>query len=77
MGNAWTAILWCGRTRFCPFADHSYGPDHRVLRSANECEGCGLEVCLQRGNECLNRIQTAEVLRAAHDLLHARLALSA
>jgi len=38
-------------------------------------EGCGLVECLERGNECINRITTDEVLGACLDILasHAQL----
>jgi ADP-heptose:LPS heptosyltransferase len=38
------------------------GRSHRVFRSQVDCEGCGLTECLERRNECLNRISADEVL---------------
>src|SRR5439155_1966739 len=43
---------------------HPYGPGHRVLRSSIECEGCGLVECIERRNECLQRITVSQVLQA-------------
>lgn len=34
-----------------------------------ECEGCGLIECLERKNECLNRITAAQVLAACEQIL--------
>ncbi len=46
-----------------------YGVESRVLRSQIDCEGCMLDVCRERKNECLNRISIGEVLAVANDLL--------
>jgi asparagine synthase (glutamine-hydrolysing) len=48
---------------------YPHGEGHRVFRTTIECEGCGLVECLERGNECINRITTDEVLSACRDLL--------
>jgi len=48
---------------------HPYGPGHHVLRAAIDCEGCGLVECLERKNECLARITTAQVLEACEEVL--------
>jgi hypothetical protein len=48
---------------------YPHGEGHRVFRKTIECEGCGLVECLERGNECINRITTDEVLSACHDIL--------
>jgi asparagine synthase (glutamine-hydrolysing) len=45
------------------------GEGHRVFRSTIECEGCGLVECVERQNECLKRISTAEVLEACREIL--------
>ena len=36
-------------------------------------EGCRLVECLQRGNECINRITTDQVLGACRDILESQL----
>jgi heptosyltransferase III len=46
-----------------------YGEGHRVLRSKIDCEGCGLTACLERKNECLNRITVPRVLAECHAVL--------
>jgi len=51
-----------------------YGPGHRVLRAAIDCEGCGLVECLAQQNECLSRISVSEVLAACEPLLQEKLA---
>jgi predicted nucleotidyltransferase len=43
--------------------------EHRVFRTTIDCEGCGLVECLERGNECINRITTDEVLGACRKIL--------
>jgi len=43
-----------------------YGSNHHVLRSKIECEGCGLEKCVERKNECLQRITADQVLAECH-----------
>ncbi len=47
------------------------GKGHKVFRTTIECEGCGLVECLQRGNECLKRIDAVEVLRACEEISRA------
>lgn len=51
------AVDWPGR--WAP-----YGAGHIVLRRAVACEGCRLQVCAERGMECLRQIEVAEVLAA-------------
>jgi lipopolysaccharide heptosyltransferase III len=46
-----------------------YGEGHTVLRHETDCAGCRLEVCTERGNECLRLIGVEEALRAARRLL--------
>jgi ADP-heptose:LPS heptosyltransferase len=46
-----------------------YGVRQKVFRSAIECEGCALEVCAEKQNECLNRTGVAEVGAACINLL--------
>jgi hypothetical protein len=53
---------------------HPYGPGHRVLRAAIDCEGCGLVECLDRKNECLHRITVSEVVAACELVLQEKLA---
>jgi ADP-heptose:LPS heptosyltransferase len=48
------------------------GRNHRVFRSQIECEGCRLTECLERHNECLNRISASEVLAGCEAALIAR-----
>lgn len=40
---------------------YPYGTGHEVLRRQIDCEGCMLEECKVRSNECLKSIRTAEV----------------
>jgi asparagine synthase (glutamine-hydrolysing) len=46
-----------------------YGAGHRVFRSDIECEGCQLVECIERKNECLNRITLEQVLAGCKDVL--------
>lgn len=46
-----------------------YGVPQKVFRSQIECEGCGLVECVEKRNECLNRIQAAEVLTASETFM--------
>jgi ADP-heptose:LPS heptosyltransferase len=50
---------------------HPYGPGHRILRTQIDCEGCGLVECLDRKNECLERITVGHVLAECEAALHA------
>jgi heptosyltransferase-3 len=52
---------------------YPYGSESRVLRAEVECEGCGLEECVQRQNRCLELIDTQSVLRACRDVIKNRL----
>ena len=45
-----------------------YGGDHIILRRDLSCSGCMLETC-DKNNECLTRIETADVVAAAMSLL--------
>lgn len=49
-----------------------YGLGHQVLRSQIDCEGCGLAACVERKNECLQRITTEQVLAACHTVMQER-----
>jgi asparagine synthase (glutamine-hydrolysing) len=49
-----------------------YGVEEKVFRSQIECEGCALVECVERQNECLNRISTSEVLAACEAILRAK-----
>ena len=57
-----------------PGAWYPYGVAQRVFRTALDCEGCYLESCVERKNECLNRISVVEVLAGCESLLHGKLA---
>ncbi|HUC44091.1 MAG TPA: glycosyltransferase family 9 protein [Candidatus Sulfotelmatobacter sp.] len=46
-----------------------YGTGHRVLRTAIECENCGLQVCVERGLACLLGIDAARVVAACEEVL--------
>lgn len=52
-----------------PGAWYPYGVEQRIFRTAIECEGCYLEVCAERKNECLNRISVEQVLAGCESLL--------
>jgi len=45
------------------------GEKHWIFRSKIECEGCSLVECIERKNECLQRITTAQVLSACQTML--------
>ncbi len=49
-----------------------YGVPSRVLRTQIECEGCLLEVCVERKMECILRIEVSAVVEACAELLGAR-----
>ncbi len=48
---------------------YPYGPGHRVFHNQVDCEGCGLEVCVDRKMECILTIQPDEVLKACEKML--------
>ncbi len=48
---------------------YPHGEHNVVFRTAIECEGCGLVECIVRDNECLRRIEAAEVTKAAARIL--------
>ena len=50
---------------------YPYGAGHRVFREQIECEGCNLVDCVERQNECLNRIRAEQVTAACEDVLKA------
>jgi asparagine synthase (glutamine-hydrolysing) len=52
---------------------YPHGSGHRVFRTTIECEGCGLVECLERGNACINRITTDEVMGACREILATQL----
>ena len=56
-------------SRNIPGLWHPYGGSHRVLRTAIDCEGCALSVCIERGMECILSIRTKDVVAACLDLL--------
>ena len=45
-----------------------YGEGHIILRRELDCSGCMLEECGERGNECLRKISTNDVLGALRTL---------
>jgi ADP-heptose:LPS heptosyltransferase len=45
------------------------GEGHRIFRTTIECEGCGLVECLERGNECINRVTSDDILDACREML--------
>ena len=52
-----------------PGAWYPYGVAQRVFRTALDCEGCYLVECVERKNECLNRISVEQVLAGCESLL--------
>lgn len=52
-----------------------YGVNKRIFRTHIECEGCGLSECIEKKNECINRIQPAEVAVACGEILAGRINL--
>ena len=50
---------------------HPYGVPSRVLRSAVDCEGCGLTVCSEHQNRCLTLISAEMAVQACSELLQA------
>ena len=48
---------------------YPYGNEHKVFRSAIDCEGCMLQECIRRGNECIKRIDASEVFEASCKIL--------
>jgi heptosyltransferase-3 len=48
------------------------GKRHRVIYHHVDCEGCGLEVCVEQRKKCLLSITVDEVLRAVQDVLPLR-----
>jgi len=59
-------------SRDWPGAWYPYGVRHQILRSDIDCEGCYLTECLERKNECLNRITVPQVLAACEAVLEER-----
>jgi heptosyltransferase-3 len=45
-----------------------FGEKHRVLYHTMECQGCGLEVCIERKKECIRSITVGEVAKAVESL---------
>jgi ADP-heptose:LPS heptosyltransferase len=48
---------------------YPYGKQHIVIREEIDCEGCMLEACVNRGNECLLSVSTEIVYEAARKML--------
>ncbi len=51
---------------------HPYRVPSRVLRSAVDCEGCGLTVCREHQNRCLTLIPTEMAVQACVEFLQTR-----
>ena len=49
-----------------------FGSRHRVVYHHVDCEGCGLEICLEQRKKCLLSITVDEVLRALAEVLPPR-----
>ena len=45
------------------------GTGHRVLYHPIECQGCKLDVCIERQKACINSITVDEVFAAVHESL--------
>jgi ADP-heptose:LPS heptosyltransferase len=45
------------------------GIGHKIFRTTIDCEGFGLIECLERGNECINKVSTDEMLSACREIL--------
>jgi ADP-heptose:LPS heptosyltransferase len=60
-------------SRDWPGAWDPYGVDREILRTQIDCQGCYLEECVTRKNECLTRISTTEVLQACESLIERNL----
>jgi ADP-heptose:LPS heptosyltransferase len=56
---------------------YPHGTGHKIFRTTIDCEGCGLVECLERANECINKVSTDEVLGACRETLVSRLSLGA
>lgn len=46
-----------------------YGRRHRVIYHRVDCEGCGLEICIEQRKKCILSITVGEVLDAIRDQL--------
>jgi heptosyltransferase-3 len=46
-----------------------YGPRHRTIYHRVDCEGCGLEICIEQRKKCILSITVEEVLAAIQDQL--------
>ncbi len=52
---------------------YPYGTGHHVFRTPIDCEGCELQICIERQMECIRRIGIDEVVQAcAHTLAQPR-----
>lgn len=63
-----SAIDWPGRW-------YPYGSGHTALRGRVPCEGCNLQVCVERELMCLRQIEVADVLEAVKRKLDEPLAM--
>jgi len=46
-----------------------YGTQHRMLYQAIWCQGCGLEVCIERNKACIRSITVDQVERHVLDVV--------
>jgi ADP-heptose:LPS heptosyltransferase len=51
------------------------GEGHQVFRTATDCEGCGLTICIERRMECVLAVGIEPVLAACERVLSGRVAL--
>ncbi len=51
-------------SRAAPGLWYPYGEGHHVFRTPIDCEGCELQVCVERKMECIRRIGVDEVVEA-------------
>lgn len=59
-------------SRAAPGQWYPYGGAHRVLRTAIECEGCGLVECVEYGKRCILRVGVDQVVCACRAVLAER-----
>lgn len=55
-------------SRVLPGQWFPYGKDHRVLYQVMPCQGCGLEVCVERQKACIRSITVDAVQQAVLDI---------
>ena len=57
-------------SRSSPGLWYPYGENHRIFRTTIECQGCMLEVCIDRKMQCILSINTSEVDSACRGILN-------